>query len=194
MALDDLIARLEQEAQSRVDAARRDADAQVRAIEEATEQAVRGLTARQLDRGRATRRPAAQAAIARARQRAQAGELDARRAQVARILARARDRIAEVSPDSYAGALTAHTTEALSFLEGLQPRVRCHAACASVVERVIQAHPGATLVVDDATGPGIVAEALDGSVSVDNTLAARLSRAEIRLTIELARALSDGGA
>ena len=40
---------------------------------------------------------------------------------------------------------------------------------------------------------GFVAEAADGSVSVDNTLAARLARAEPRLFIELSRKIGDGG-
>ena len=38
-----------------------------------------------------------------------------------------------------------------------------------------------------------MAEAADGSVSVDNTLAARLARVEPRLAIELLRKIGDGG-
>jgi vacuolar-type H+-ATPase subunit E/Vma4 len=192
MALDDLIHRLEQEAQSRAEAARRDADAEVRAIEAATERSVGELMARQLEHGRAARRAAAQTAVARARQQARSRELDARREQIARVLARARALIAEVArSDSYARAMTAHAREALSFVEGLQPRVRCHSAFVPYLEAAISAYPAATLAIDDTLSPGVVAEARDGSVIVDNTLAARLSRAEIRLTIELARRLSD---
>jgi len=46
-------------------------------------------------------------------------------------------------------------------------------------------------VIDESVGPGVVAEAGDGSVTVDNTLATRLARAEARLAIELLRELGN---
>jgi vacuolar-type H+-ATPase subunit E/Vma4 len=45
------------------------------------------------------------------------------------------------------------------------------------------------LVPDASMGPGLVAEAADGSVVVDSTLLARLSRLEARLAVELLNAL-----
>lgn len=193
MGLADLISRLEQEAQSRVDAIGRDADADVRAIEEETERAVAEVTAGRLERGRVERQPAGQRALAQARQQARARELEARYAQIARILAHARALIPDVArSDRYADALPQHIDEALSFLDGLTPSVRCHPRFAPIVQSAISKHPGTTILTDDTLGPGIVAEAADGSVSVDNTLAARLDRARLRLTIELGRTLDDG--
>ena len=193
MGLADLVSRLEQEAQTRVDAIRREADAEVRAIEAETERAIADITVRQLQRGRVERQPAEQQSLAEARRQAHARELEARHAQIARVLARARALIPEVArSELYVSALSAHVHEALAFLDGLQPRVRCHTAAAPVVQAAISAHPGATLLTDDSLGPGIVAEAADGSVTVDNTLAARLAGAGTRLTIALGRALTDG--
>ena len=193
MGLADLISRLEQEAQTRVNAIRSEADAEVRAIEAETERAVADITARQLQRGHVARQLAEQRALAEARQEARARELEARHAQITRVLARSRALIREVAEsDLYVSTLPAHVREALSFLEGLQPRVRCHPAIAPVVQAAIGAYPGATLLTDDTLGPGIVAEAADGSVTVDNTLAARLAGAGMRLTIELGRRLDDG--
>lgn len=192
MALADLVSRLEQEAQNRIQAIEQDADAEVRRIEAATEQAVSEIAAHHFDRERAGRRTAQQQELARARHEARGGELEARRALLALILDRARSLLPDVAASAaYAGVLPAHLWEALSFLEGLRPRVRCQSAAAAVLRDAIARTPGARLVVDDSVGPGVVAEADDGSVVVDNTLAARLARAESRLAIELLREPGD---
>lgn len=194
MALSDLVSRLEQEAQSRVQALQQDAEVEVRAIDAATEQAVSRIAAHHIDRERAARRALQDRELALARREARGRELEARRAQLTRILDLARS----LAPDAaaspaYADVLPAHLREALSFLEGLRPRVRCQAAVAPVLQDTIAHVPGAELVIDESVGPGIVAEAADGSVVVDNTLVARLARVEARLSIELLRRLGDAG-
>jgi vacuolar-type H+-ATPase subunit E/Vma4 len=190
MALSDLISRLEQEAQSRVEAIRREADAEVRTIEAETERSVEEITTRQLERGCAARRVDHERELARARRQARTRELEALRAQIDRILSRARALLPEIAASpAYVAVLPSHLEEALRFLEGLHPQVRCQSAFAPLLQPIVARCDGATLVVDDTVGPGIVAEASDGSVSVDNTLAARLARNERRLTIELTRTL-----
>lgn len=192
MALSDLISRLEQEAQSQAQAIQQEAEAEVRAIDAATEQAIIDTTARHLERERAERQVVQQRDLALARRQARARELEARHAQLARILERARALVPEIAAStSYADALPSHLEEALSFLEGLQPRVRCQAAFAPMLQATVARHDGAELVIDDSVGPGVVAEAADGSAIVDNTLAARLARAETRLAIELLREVGD---
>lgn len=192
MALSDLVSRLEQEAQNRVQAIQQEADLDVRAIEAATEHAVSGITADYLDRQRAGRRTVRQRELALAGRQARGGVLEARRAQIARILDLARSLVPdEATSTAYVDVLPAHLAEALSFLEGLRPRVRCQAAAAAVLQDTIDRHPGAALVIDESVGPGLVAEAADGSVIVDNTLVARLARAEPRLAIQLLRKLAD---
>lgn len=194
MALPDLVSRLEQEAQNRVQAIQQEADVEVRAIEAATEHAVSGITAHYLDSQRAGRRTVQQRELALARRQARGRVLEARRAQIARILDLARSLVPDVATaTAYVEVLPAHLAEALSFLEGLRPRVRCQAAVGAVLQDTIDRHPGAALVIDESVGPGIVAEAADGSVIVDNTLVARLARAEPRLAIQLLRKLADAG-
>ena len=195
MALSDLISRLEQEAKSQVQAIERQADVEVHAIEVTTEHTIADMTTRHLEHERAERQTVDQRALALARQQARARELDARYAQITRILERARAILSDVaaSSASYGNTLPAQVHEVLSFLEGLRPRVRCPGAFAPLLEATIAGHDGAELVIDDSVGAGVVAEAADGSLTVDDTLAARLVRAEPRLAIELSRKLSDAG-
>jgi vacuolar-type H+-ATPase subunit E/Vma4 len=194
MALADLISRLEQEAQAQADAIQRDADAEVRAIREEAEQAAAEATARHLEHERAARHLASQRELARVRREARARELAARHAQLARILERARALLPEVAASTrYLEVLPSHAEEALSFVEGLRPRVRCQRRFAPALQGIVARHEGAQLVIDEAVGPGVIAEAADGSVVVDNTLAARLARAETRLAIELLKRISNAG-
>lgn len=194
MALADLISCLEREAQDRVRAIRETSDAEVRAIEEATDKAVAEIMARQFQRERAERDLVQQRELAVARRQARARELEAQHSQISRVLNRARTLLPKMADSpAYAAALTSHLDEALSFLHGLQPRVRCRAAFAPMLHAVIDRHEGAQLVIDESVDPGFVAEAGDGSVVVDNTLAVRLARAETRLTMALARTLADDG-
>jgi vacuolar-type H+-ATPase subunit E/Vma4 len=193
MALSDLISRLEQEARSQVQTIEQDTDAEVRAIEAATEQAIADTTTRHLERERAERQAVHQRELALARREAHARELEARHAQLARVLDRARALVPEAAASaSYAEALPSHLDEALSFLEGARPRVKCPAAFIATLRPTAARFEGAELVIDESIGPGIVAEAADGSVIVDNTLAARLARLEPRLAIQLLRMLGDG--
>jgi vacuolar-type H+-ATPase subunit E/Vma4 len=194
VALPDLIARLEQEAQSRVEAIQREADAEVRAIEADAEQTIRELTARQLEHGRAERHVGLERERAFARRQARARELEALHAQIRRVLTRTRALIADAAASAaYTAAMPSHLEEALRFVEGLHPRVRSQSACAAKLAPVVT-RCGVELVIDDSVGPGVFVEAGDGSVFVDNTLAARLARRESHLIIELARKLRDATA
>ena len=194
MALSDLIARLEQEARTQADEIDRDAAAAVRAIELATDAAVAEITERELEHGRAERRRVDAQAVARAGRQARARELEATHAQIARIFARARQIIPEVaSSPVYAAALAMHVDEAVSFLQGLPLRVRCHTELLPAVRLLMEKYAGAMIEIDETLGPGVIVEAHDRSAIIDNTLGARLSRAETRLAIELARHLGNDG-
>lgn len=194
MALADLISRLEHEAHERVRAIQEKADAEVRAIEQATEKAVAEIMSRQFARDRDERYLVQQRELTMARRQARAGELAAQHVQIGRVLNRARTLLPEIGASpAYAGAVPSHLHEALSFLHGLQPRVRCQAAFAAILHAAIDRHEGAQLVIDESIGPGFVVEAADGSVVVDDTLAAALARAESRLTMALARKFADVG-
>lgn len=186
MALADLIARLEQDADSQVQAIRHQAEADVRAIEVADAEALAAATAQHLDRSRARRRAALQRELAVARRAARTRELEARHALLARILDRARGLLVEAaSSDAYREALAGHLAEALSYLEGLPCRIRCAPICEPVLRPLVAGHHGVALEIDQTLGPGLIAETPDGTVVVDNTLGARLSRIERRLAVEL---------
>ncbi len=186
MALTDLIARLEQDADTQVEAITRQADADVLAIRSAAAQAAAASTANHLAQRRAERQAAQERELAHARRLARTRELEAQHALLGCILDRARDQMSkEAASPQYMAVLPRHLEEALSHLEGLAAQVRCGPSAAAVLRSAVSARPSLDVVVDEAIGPGLVAEAADGSVIVDNTLAARLARRETRLAVEL---------
>lgn len=189
MALQDLIARLEADAEAQVDAIARRADEEVRAIESAAAaQAAHELEAVRARR-RAERLHEYEQAEALARRRARATELAARHELLDRVFARARDLLPELeSAAGFAQALTRHAKEALSFLGAEAPaRLRCNATTAHVLDPVAaDRRAPTTIAIDSRVGPGVIAELLDGRVVVDNTLAARLDRLAPQLAIEWA--------
>ena len=193
MALSDLIARLEQDVESQVQAIQQQAEAEVLAIEAATEQAVADVTASYRGRQRADRQVVLERELALARRQVRTRELEARHARLTRIMERARALVPEVAASTaYLRALPSHLEEALSYLEGLRPQVRCQAVFAPVLQPLVAQHEGAELVIDESVGPGVVAEAADGSVIVDNTLAARLAQIEARLASDLLADVGNG--
>jgi vacuolar-type H+-ATPase subunit E/Vma4 len=195
MALPDLIARLEEDAAREIQAIGERADADIQAIRAATDRAIAGASAVRLEGQRIERAASRDRDLARARRDARAEELKARHALLARILDRARALAPETgASESYQRVLPSHLEEALSYVQGLRPRVRCQAAVASVLGPVAARHDGAEIVIDETVGPGVVVEAADGSVVVDSTLVARLARIEPTLAVELLAELSDAGA
>ncbi len=92
---------------------------------------------------------------------------------------------------TFRSALPNHVEEALSHLQGLRPRVRCRAEFAPLVRPIVARHDGAELEIDESVDPGVIAEAADRSVVVDNTLTERLTRIQAHLAIELAKSLAD---
>lgn len=190
MALSDLMRRLEEEAASQVRAIEARAANQVAEIEATSVRAADAAMTRYLEEKRAARQRLRERELVRARSEARARELQARRRQLARILERARALALEIGGSAaYRNALPRHAEVALSYLEGVRSRVRCRAEFAPILRPIVARHQDAELAIDDTIGPGVIAEAADGSAVVDNTLAARLARIEPRLAIELARQL-----
>jgi vacuolar-type H+-ATPase subunit E/Vma4 len=94
------------------------------------------------------------------------------------------ERSASVEP------LTRLCAEALEYFPAGAARIRLRAALA---RRLSGNSWGAVEVgVDDTVPEGVIVESLDGSVRVDNTLAARLHRRRPELAITLLRAASEG--
>ena len=190
MALPDLIRRLEEEAASQVRAIEERAANQIAEIEATSVRAADVVRNRYLEEKCTRRQALRERELVRARREARARELEACRLQLARILERARILTAEIADSAvYRNALPRHAEEALSYLESVRSRVRCRAEFAPILRPIVARHHDAELAIDDGIGPGVIAEAADGSAVVDNTLAARLARIEPQLAIELAKQL-----
>lgn len=194
MALADLVARLERDAQARVDDIGARADAEVRDIEAAAARGVADAAKQRLGRLRAERLSTLARELAQARLRARAAELAAQRALVERIMARARESLAEVEASPrYVEAVPILLDEALAYVEGLEARVRCSPSTALVL-RSSASRRDLRIEIDPSAGPGVTVEAVDGAlaVAIDNSLAARLGRLEPQLTIDLLARVDDG--
>lgn len=190
MALSDLIARLERDAEARVQALREKAAAEVAALEAEAARASQVQREHELSSRRAVRRARFEQELADARQRARADRVRAEHTLLSRIFTRARALVPEVGrgPD-FAAALRRHLAEALHYVEGVRVVVRCAPEVAPVLVPVLTQRGDAALVEDATLGPGLVVTAADDSVVVDQTLAARLARLEPRLGVELLNTL-----
>jgi len=186
VALSDLIARLERDADGQIEAITRRADAEVLATRASVARDDAAATAVDLRRRRDERQSVHDRELVRARRLAHQHTLEAQHALVSRVLDRARVQTqAAANHALYLAALPAYLSEAVSHLEGLPVRVRCAPAAAAALAPVVAGRPEIELVEDQASGPGLLVETIDGSVVIDNTLAARLSRLERRLAIRL---------
>ena len=190
MALADLVARLERDAAAEVQAIVARTDAEVEGVRAAAERAVAGKVAAELDRRRAARTVDRERALALARRNARAAELAEQHAFIARVLERARQLTIDAGANAeYLRALPLHLDEALSYVQGLQLRVRCQARTRDALSATLARTERVAVVLDESVGPGLVVEAADGSVIVDNTLKARLTRIEPALAVALLKEL-----
>jgi vacuolar-type H+-ATPase subunit E/Vma4 len=185
MALDDLVARLEQDADAQVDAIAREANAEIAAIDAATTQALSARTKQSLDAGRTARQAAFERALADARRAARARELAATHAVIDRVFARALALLPEMSAtEPWSRSWPALVREALSYIAA-PCRVRCAPHIAAAIRDSVAPGSPVTIVEDASIGPGLVVEAADGSVTVDATLAGRLAQRRAHLAIGL---------
>lgn len=184
MALDDLIARLERDADARLAALREKTDAEVaRLLAEAA--AAQGTRERRaLDTSRQARRKALDRALVEARQEARAAELRAKRALLDRVIARARALFPEHGLARWKAALGQELDEALRYLEDAVV-VRCSADVFPEVKALLAARAGLALAETSLGASGCVLTAADGAVRLDVTFEARLARAAPHLAVTL---------
>jgi len=167
----------------------------VRSIEASAHREQRERLAHIVAERQAARRSELRRALGEERRAARARELDAREALLARVLARVRERFAQTGgTEAYRQWLTAAGEDVLSYLDAVPCRLRCRAADAPILGALAAARPDVTICEDASAGPGLVAEALDGSVTIDQTLDARLARLGGRLAIDLIAEVNRGEA
>lgn len=128
--------------------------------------------------------------LAEARRRGRATALAARQRVFERVFARARERLAALASDeAYRNAIPSHLGEALVYMGDVPVVIRCPPALAGAVRAALEGRADAQIAEDETMGPGVVVQAADGHVVVDNTLEARLTRLRPVLSVELAREL-----
>lgn len=186
MALDALLSALRQEADRTEEGlltSARDEAARLRAeaIARVEHRCAEAIATRE-----AELRAAAEVARARAQQAAAVRVVEARDSCLERIFRATEDSLARAldSPD-YATAPGALATEALAYLSGVAVVVRCRTPLVDKVRAAVPDSPDVAVVPDDTVAPGVVVEASDGSVIVDNTVGARLRRMRPWLSIEV---------
>ncbi len=124
--------------------------------------------------------------VAEARQAARAERLRAEHALLDRVLSRAGALLDEMGLDeAYLSTLPRRVDEALRFVDEHGARVRCRPTLAPAVRAAVAHHDVVTVEEVSAMPVGFSVVARDGSVEVDDTLAARLERLRPRLMIEL---------
>jgi vacuolar-type H+-ATPase subunit E/Vma4 len=186
LGLDELIDRLERDADARVASiearAKSDAEAILAVADQASARAAEDALARRHEQRRGT----LDRQIAEAKHRARGDRLRAEHALLERVMKRAGALLEEATQsETYASALPERVTEALRFVEGRAVRVRCLPSLAPAMRRAIAGRDDVTLEEVPGMPAGFSILAHDGSVGVDETLAARLERLRARLFIEL---------
>ena len=88
-------------------------------------------------------------------------------------------------------SLSAEVAEVLSYLGDAPATLRCHPALEPAVRKIVEGRPEISVVADPALGPGLWAEAADGSLAVDGTLAGRLRRLRPALSLDVLRDLEE---
>lgn len=202
MGIEALIARLEADAESEIEAGRAEAEERAdRIVEEARREAEQRRRAWLAER-EAELREAAEAELVACRREALARALKARQALLERVFERARAGFAEAArSDAYRAALPSTVEGLLRHLGPAGGRIEAAAELAEAVRAALDGavegtgQAGVRVEVSDQAEPGLVAYGPDGRVVVRDTFASRLEHARPALAIEVwARLRGDGAA
>jgi vacuolar-type H+-ATPase subunit E/Vma4 len=191
MGLEELVARLEQDADTRVAEIEARSRREVDAIEA---ESARAASRRQTDvlaEQRAERRARLGRELAEARRRTRAEALRARGTVVDRVMARAAQLLDAAPRDpAYVSAVAGRLRLALGYF-GDGVVVRCRPELAPAVTEALAAVAGAVMTEEPAMAAGVTLSARDGSMDIDDTLPTRLAAMRDELAIEVLRELAD---
>jgi vacuolar-type H+-ATPase subunit E/Vma4 len=185
VGIDELVSRLEHDADARIAELQARARAEVTAIADTADQASARARAGTLAGLRAQRRTRLEREVVGARQAARAAQLRAEHAFLDRVMTRAGELLETMERDeAYVSSLPGRLVEALAFVDPRGARVRCRPSLAAAVRLAVAARD---VTVEEVAGMavGFTVVAGDGSVEVSDTLPARLERLRPRLLIEL---------
>lgn len=186
MGLEDLIARLEKDADARVAEMEARAEEEARAIETAGDARSRAARDEALAERRKARRARLDRELAEARQAAMRARLVARHALVDRVLERALALATGADAErAYHDVARRRLEGVLRFVAGRSVVVRCRPGVAAV----LAALDGAGVEVEASAGAplGIFVATRDGTFEVDDTIASRLERLRPAIAIDAVR-------
>ncbi len=188
MGLEELVARLERDADARVAAIEAKAREEIDAFESERARAASARESEALAKKRDARTRASERELAKARRRASSDVLRARHEVFDRAIARAPELLASANVDAvYRATLAARLEDALAHVTG-DAVVRCRAELADAARAALGER--AEVRVDDAVASGFVLET--ANVVIDETLASRLARMRDALVMALAAEMRDG--
>jgi vacuolar-type H+-ATPase subunit E/Vma4 len=186
LGLEELIGRLERDAEARVAAIEARAQAEVGALDAAAAEASSRASEDALASRRAQRRIRLERELAEARYTARGDRLRAEHDLLERVMARAAVLLDGLDrDDAFLSALPARVTEALRFVEGHAARIRCRPALAPSLRGATAGREALTVEEAPSMAAGFSVITDDGAVEVDDTLPSRLQRLRPRLLIEL---------
>ncbi len=186
MAIEQLLAALEHEAAAEQAALLAEAKTEVGRIRARTAARIADQQAAYLGPREREWRDEASAVLTAARRHARGEVLAARQHLLDRVFANARERLPEtLSEDRYRTVLPTHLDDALAYVGDGACTVRCPPVIAEIVRGLASSRPSVAVVEDAAALTGPVVESTDGSVTVDNTLEARLERLRPRIALDI---------
>lgn len=194
MALDDLLAAVEREAERKI--AARLAEGWTEAARLATGSAEH--LARRRAEAEAARRAELRAIATReveeSRRAASRTVLEARERLLDRVFRIAHERLpAAAGSEAYAASLADEVAEVLSYFDGEPVVLRCPPALEARVREIAHGRSSVTVQPDSRLTTGLAAESADGTLAVESTLSGRLGRMRPALAIEVLRRAGAAG-
>jgi vacuolar-type H+-ATPase subunit E/Vma4 len=185
VSIDALLSQVGRQADAEVSALLAAAEARARAIMAAADTQVASRRERELARLAAERRHAMACATAAAERGHREAWLRERDRVLDRVFTEAEQALAVAPLDRYERSLGTAVDDTLRYLERLPSVLRCRPDAAPLVQRLVAGRAEVTVEFGAEARAGILGEAADGSVIVDNTLAAWLARRRPELAAAL---------
>jgi vacuolar-type H+-ATPase subunit E/Vma4 len=191
MSIDALLTLLDRQADAEASAVLAAGEAKARAILAAADAQVASRREQEVARVTGASRHALARATAAAGRRHREARLRERERVIDQVLAEAALVLATASLERYQAILEPAVDATLRYLEGLPAVLRCRPDAAPQIERLVAGRTGVTVAPDADARAGVLGEAEDGSVAVDNTLTAWLTRRRPALAAGLAARLDE---
>jgi vacuolar-type H+-ATPase subunit E/Vma4 len=192
MALDVLLARLEQEAREEAEAITARAEAEAGRILGRAEADIKRRRVLHVERLEAEGRAALGRELAATVYAHRARFLAARADALERVFTRAGELLRVLPAEQYRERIPSLAVATLKYFDEAGAVVTCRPELVDLVRGAVSDWPAASIVADPAALPGLLGRASDGGVEVDNTLPALLARQRDDLAITMAERIAAG--